>query len=179
MASAIYFAPEQRTGLVVLFNGQSVVYELLHKPEAIAEAAFARMIGEFPAARWWGFTRSSPWRRYCSWGSCFDPSPALCGRRRVASPSFVQPGEPRWLGTALTIWGRLMLPDAGPVDGAGDVGGPVEILVQIDLGQVLAAYAALQLLTFSVVAATVVARQARRLGGPAPERLLEARRLAG
>ena len=48
MASAIYFAPEKRTGLVVLFNGQSVVYELLHKPEAIAEAAFARMIGESP-----------------------------------------------------------------------------------------------------------------------------------
>ena len=46
MASAMYLAPERGVGIVVLYNGQSLVYELLHKGEAIAEAAMAKLLGE-------------------------------------------------------------------------------------------------------------------------------------
>ena len=48
MASAMYLAPDRGVGLVVLYNGQSLLYEVLHKGEAIAEAAMARLVGEPP-----------------------------------------------------------------------------------------------------------------------------------
>ena len=179
MASAIYFAPEQRTGLVLLFNGQSVVYELLHKPEAIAEAAFARMIGESPGGTLVGLYPVFTVATVLLLGFLLRSLTRVMRAAARGEPVVGPVRGRRWLGAALTIWGRLMLPLLVLWTAPATLAAPWEVLVQIDLGQVLAAYATLQLLTFSVVAATVVARQARRLGGPASERLLEAGRLTG
>ena len=48
MASAAFFSPEQRTGVVILLNGQSTLYELAHKPDLIGIAAFELLAGREP-----------------------------------------------------------------------------------------------------------------------------------
>jgi CubicO group peptidase (beta-lactamase class C family) len=45
MASYQAVIPSRGLGVVVLFNAQSVMYELLHKPDSIGQAAVARLIG--------------------------------------------------------------------------------------------------------------------------------------
>ena len=166
-------------GLVVLFNGQSVVYELLHKPEAIAEAAFARMIGESPGGTLVWLYPIFTMATVLLLGFLLRSLTRVMRAAARGEPVVRPVRGRRWLGAALTIWGRLILPVLVLWTAPATLAAPWEVLVQIDLGQVLAAYATLQLLTFSVVVATVVARQARRLGGPAPEPLLEAGRLTG
>ena len=48
MASAAFFSPEQKTGVVILLNGQSTLYELAHKPDLIGIAAFELLEGREP-----------------------------------------------------------------------------------------------------------------------------------
>ena len=48
MAAFEAVIPARRLGVVVLLNAQSVLYELLHKPDAIGMAAVAQLIGREP-----------------------------------------------------------------------------------------------------------------------------------
>ena len=179
MASAMYVAPDQRTGLVVLFNGQSVIYELLHKPEAIAEAAFARMIGKSPGGTLVGLYPIFTVAMVLLLAFLLR-SLARVVRAAARGESVVRPVRGhRRLGAAMTIWGGLVLPLLVLWTTPAMLAAPWEILVQIDLGQVLAAYATLQLLTFGVVVAAVVARRARGLDAPVAKPFAGARRLAG
>jgi hypothetical protein len=166
MSSAMYFAPDQRTGLVVLFNGQSVIYELLHKPEAIVEAAFARMIGEPPGGTLVGLYPIVTVAALLLLAFLLR-SFARVVRTAARGESVVRPVRgSRRLGAAITVWGGLVLPTLILWTTPAMLAAPWEILVQIDLGQVLAAYATLELLTFGVVVAAVVGRRARGLQAP-------------
>jgi CubicO group peptidase (beta-lactamase class C family) len=167
MASVVYLAPERRMGIVVLFNGQSVLYELLHKPEAIAEAAFARMLGEPSGGTLVGL--------YPVFGIATVTLLVLQMRtlaRAVRRAGRREPAiEPvrgsRGLGVILTVWGRLVVPIVILLTTPSTLGAPWDILVHIDLGQVLAAYAMLQLLIASAIGAAVVRRRMPAGGVPA------------
>jgi CubicO group peptidase (beta-lactamase class C family) len=156
MASAVYLAPDQRMGIVVLFNGQSVLYELLHKPEAIAEAAFARMLGQ-PA----GGTLVGLY-------PVFAVATIVLLALQVRSLARVVRGAVRReatvrsvlgshrLGLMWAIWGRLVVPALILSTIPTTLAAPWDILVHIDVGQVLAAYAVLQLLTAGASGAAVL-----------------------
>ena len=145
MASAMYLAPERGVGLVLLLNGQSVLYELLHKPDAIGEAAFARMLGE-PA----GGTLSA---LYPAFTLAMALLVALQGRALVRAVRAGRRGQPsvrtalgsRWLGIGLAVWGSLVVPVLILWTVPATLGAPWSILVQIDVGQALAAYAGLRI----------------------------------
>ena len=163
MGSAIYLAPEQGLGIVVLFNGQSLLYEMLHKPEAIAEGAMARLVGE-PA----GGTLMA---LYPVFTLAVLAMVVLQLRSLVRAAGRARRGEPatraflgsRRLGIGLAVWGRLVVP-ALVLTGMPDMfGAPWDILVQIDLGQALFAYAVLQLLIGAVGVGLHVMRIVARL----------------
>lgn len=179
LASAVYLSPEQRMGIVVLFNGQSVVYELMHKPEAIAEAAFARMLVESPSGTLVGlypiFTVASVVLLALLLRSFVRVLRAAARGESVLRPVRGH----RRLGVVMTVWGGLVLPLLVLWTTPATLAAPWEILIQIDVGQVLAAYATLRLVTFGVIVATVCARRAGGLGGPAAEPLAPAGTLAG
>ena len=161
MASVVYLAPERQMGLVVLLNAQSVVYELLHKPEAIAEAAFAHMLGEPVGGTLVGLLPSL----HCvdlillAFQLLFLVRVVRSGTRGepVVRPFFGR----RRLGVLGAALGRLVLPALVLWTTPDGLGGPWGILVQIDLGQVLAAYASLQLLTLGAMVASVSRGSAR------------------
>jgi CubicO group peptidase (beta-lactamase class C family) len=144
MASAMYLAPERGVGLVLLFNGQSVLYELLHKPEAIGEAAFARMLGEAP-----GGTLSA---LYPAFNLALALLVALQVRALVRAaqagrrgrPGFRTPLGRRWLRIALAVWGSAVVPVLILWTVPATLGAPWSILVHIDVGQALAIYAGLR-----------------------------------
>lgn len=158
MSSAMYLAPDRGLGIVMLFNGQSVIYELLHKPDAIAEAAFAQMMAEpaggtlallYPAfdiavIAMVVLQLRSLWR--------------VIGNARRGEPTIQPFHGSRFLGIALAVFGRLLSPLLILWTVPEVLGAPWEILVQIDLGQVLAAYVVLQLANFVVTVAPTIAR---------------------
>lgn len=163
MGSAIYLAPDRNLGIVVLYNGQSLVYELLHKPEAIAEAAMARLLGE-PAGgtlvalypvfalavlAMLALQLRSLWR--------------AAGRARRGEPATRAVLGSRRLGLGLAVWGQLVVPALILISTPDTLGAPWGILVQIDLGQALFGYAVLQLLIGAVGIGPYVVRLLARL----------------
>ena len=158
MASAMYLAPDHGIGLVVLYNGQSLVYELLHKAEAIAEAAMAKLVGE-PAGGTLGAL-------YPVFTVAVVLMVGLQLRSLVRAVRRVRRGERmvrpvlgrRSIGVAAAAWGWLILPALVLLATPDTLGAPWSVLVHIDLGQALAAYAVLQLLVGGVSVAPTVAR---------------------
>ena len=59
MASAAFFSPEQKTGVVILLNGQSTLYELAHKPDLSGSPRSSCSKVESPMARSRPCTRRS------------------------------------------------------------------------------------------------------------------------
>lgn len=163
MGSAIYLAPEQGVGVVVLFNGQSLLYEMLHKPEAIAEGAMARLVGE-PA----GGTLMA---LYPVFTLGVLAMVALQLRSLWRAAAHARRGEPatrpvlgsRRLGIGLAGWGRFVVPALILTSASDTFGAPWDILVQIDVGQALFAYAVLQLLIGAVGIGPQVVRLVGRL----------------
>lgn len=162
LGSAMYLAPSEGVGIVLLLNGQSVLYELLHKPEAIAEAAFARMLGEPAggtlAALYPAFTLAAIAMIVLQVRSLVR----IVGRLRRREPTIKPVLHSPWLGAGLAIWGRIALPGLVLVTTPDTLGAPWEVLLQIDVGQVLAAYAGLQLLIGAATVAPAVGGLARR-----------------
>jgi CubicO group peptidase (beta-lactamase class C family) len=158
MASAMYLAPDQKVGLVVLYNGQSLVYELLHKGEAIAEAAMAKLIGESA-----GGTLNA---LYPAFTVAVVLMVALQLRALIRAARRARRGEPtvrplfgkRMLGLAAATWSWMLVPAFVLWSTPDTLGAPWTVLVHIDLGQALAAYAVLQLLIGAVSLAPIVAR---------------------
>ena len=109
MASAVFFSPEQRFGVVLLLNGQSTLYELAHKPDLIGMAAFALLAGREPDGTI-GFLY--PLRR----GG--RPAPRLDRLApRPSCPADVswRAGPPRlfghlWLGVIVAVWLDVIIP---------------------------------------------------------------------
>ena len=165
MASAMYLAPDENLGIVVLFNGQSVVYELLHKGEAIVEAAMAQLIGE-PAGGTLGAL-------YPAFTAAVVLMVALQLRGIVRSVRRVRRGEPairpvlgsRSIGVAAAALSMLIVPAYVLWTTPETLGAPWSVLVHIDLGQALAAYAVLQLVSGTVIVAPLALRLA---GGARP-----------
>jgi CubicO group peptidase (beta-lactamase class C family) len=159
MASVVYLAPEHRMGIVVLFNGQSVVYELLHKPEAIVEAAFARMLGEPAGGTLVGLYPVFAIATVTLLGLQLR-SLARVVRRAARREAVIEPVRgSRPLAAILTVWGRLAVPIVILLTTPATLGAPWDILVHIDLGQILAGYALLQLLIATAMGAAVVMRR--------------------
>ena len=163
MASAMYLAPDEDLGIVVLFNGQSVVYELLHKGEAIVEAAMAKLVGE-PAGGTLGAL-------YPAFTAAVALMVAMQLRGIVRAVRRVRHGEPvvrpvlgsRSIGVAAAALSLLVVPAYVLWTTPETLGAPWSVLVHIDLGQALAAYAILQL----VAGAVIVVPRAIRLAGAA------------
>ena len=163
LGSAIYLSPEHGLGIVVLFNGQSLLYEMLHKPEAIAEGAMARLVGEPPGGTLMAL--------YPVFTLAVLAMVVLQLRSLVRAVGRARRGEPatravlgrRWLGIGLAVWGRLVVPALILVGTPDTFGAPWDILVQIDLGQALFAYAVLQLLIGAVGVGPHLVRLAARL----------------
>ena len=168
MASAMYLAPAQGVGIVVVYNGQSLVYELLHKGEAIAEAAMAKLIGE-PA----GGTLSMLYPAFIAGVVLMV---VLQIRSLVRAVRRARRGEPavrsilgrRSIGIAAAAWGWLVLPAYVLLATPEMFAAPWSVLVHIDLGQVLAVYAVLQLLIGGVVLAPAIGGHASRLAFRSP-----------
>jgi len=159
MASVAYLAPEHRMGIVVLFNGQSVLYELLHKPEAIAEAAFARMLGEPPGGTLVGLYPVFAIATVMLLAFQLRLL-ARVVRRAARREAVIEPVRgSRLLAAILTVWARLVVPIVILLTMPATLGAPWDILVHIDLGQVLAGYAVLQLVIASAIGAAVVIRR--------------------
>lgn len=174
MASAAFFSPEQKTGVVILLNGQSTLYELAHKPDLIGIAAFELLEGREPDGT---ITLMYP---------AFDAiSILLIGFLVWRLGSLVRrvrrggAGAPtvlgnRWLGIAATVWFSGIVPVEIFLRMPDLLGAPWTTLVQIDLGLVALAFAALRLATGLVWLAVLVAWLRRRLladrasSGPAP-----------
>ncbi len=158
MGSAMYLAPERGLGIAVLYNGQSLVYELLHKGEAIAEAAMARLIGE-PAGGTLGAL-------YPAFTLAVVAMVVLQLRALVRATRRSRAGEPtirpvfgrRSIGVAAATWSWLVVPGLVLWGTPETFGAPWSVLVHIDLGQALAAYAVLQLLIGAVSVVTAVTR---------------------
>jgi hypothetical protein len=152
MASAVFFSPEQRFGVVLLLNGQSTLYELAHKPDLIGMAAFALLAGREPDGTI-GFLYPA-----------FDLAAVLLLgwiawrlarlTRRVHRGDSVAPrlfGH-LWLGVIFAVWLDAIIPVELFVLVPNLLAAPWTTLVRIDLCQVLFAFGLLRLLTGLVLA---------------------------
>jgi CubicO group peptidase (beta-lactamase class C family) len=147
MASAVFFSPEQRFGVVVLLNGQSTLYELAHKPDLIGMAAFALLAGREPDGT------------IAFLYPAFDVAAVLIlawiAWRLLRTVLRMRRGEsvaPRpfgrlWLGAILVIWLDAIIPFELFVLVPSVLAAPWSTLVRIDFGQVLLAFALLRLAT--------------------------------
>jgi hypothetical protein len=110
MASVAFFSPERRNGVVVLLNGQSVLYEIAHKPDLIGLAAFELLQGHEPDG-----TLATLYPvfdavclaviAYLGWGLTRVVRDARRGRLRLPHPLCR-----RWLGVAWLVWLDLVMP---------------------------------------------------------------------
>ena len=162
LASAMYLAPEKGMGIVVLFNGQSVVYELLHKPEAIAEGAFARLLGEPASGTLVGLYPVFALAVAAMIVLQLRSLRRVVGRARRGEPMVTPFLRSRRLGVAMGLWGRLIVPGLVLWTTPGTLAAPWTTLIQIDLGQAMAAYALLQLAIGVVAVGPWMARLAGR-----------------
>ena len=152
MASAVFFSPEQRFGVVLLLNGQSTLYELAHKPDLIGMAAFALLAGREPDGTI-GFLYPA-----------FDAAAGLLlgwiAWRLVRVARRMRRGEsvaPRllghlWLGVIVAVWLDVIIPFELFLLVPNLLAAPWTSLVRIDLGQVLFAFVLLRLMTGIVLA---------------------------
>ena len=153
MASAVFFSPEQRFGVVLLLNGQSTLYELAHKPDLIGMAAFALLAGREPDGTI-GFLYPA-----------FDAAAVLLlgwiawrlrpdcrGGCIVASRSPRACSATCWLGVIVAVWLNAIIPFELFLLVPNLLAAPWTSLVRIDLGQVLFGFALLRLATGVILA---------------------------
>ena len=152
MASAVFFSPEQRFGVVLLLNGQSTLYELAHKPDLIGMAAFALLAGREPDGTI-GFLYPA-----------FDAAAILLlgwiAWRLVRTARRMHRGEPvaprlfghLWLGVIVAVWLDAIIPFELFLLVPNLLAAPWTSLVRIDLGQVLFGFALLRLATGVILA---------------------------
>src|SRR4051812_25801384 len=167
MASAAFFSPEQKTGVVILLNGQSTLYELAHKPDLIGIAAFELLEGREPDGTITLMYLAVDAISILLIGFVASRLLALVRRARrgaVGVPRFL--GN-RWLGIAITVWFGAVVPVEIFLEVPGLLGAPWTTLVQIDLGLVAFGFAGLRLATGAVWLAILVVSLRRRLAvGP-------------
>ena len=147
MASAVFFSPEQRFGVVLLLNGQSTLYELAHKPDLIGMAAFALLAGREPDGTI-GLLYPA-----------FDAAAILLlgwiARRLLRTVRRMHRGEPvtprlfghLWLGVIVAVRLDAIIPFELFLLVPNVLAAPWTSLGRIDLGQVLFGFALLRLAT--------------------------------
>lgn len=152
MASVALFAPDLHEGIVLLLNGQSVLYELAHKPDLIGAAAFSMLVGRQPGgtlvllypalivlvALLLGYTLFRLVRTVRRARRSEDMVPTFLGRRS--------------LGILVALYLDLVLPIQILYWVPVFLGAPWTVLLRIDIGQVAFAFATLRLLTGVVIA---------------------------
>jgi hypothetical protein len=167
MASAAFFSPEQKTGVVILLNGQSTLYELAHKPDLIGIAAFELLEGREPDGT---ITFMYPvfdaisilLLGFIAWRLV-----ALVRRTRRGSVTAPTLLGKRSLGIAVTVWLSVVVPIEVLLAMPGLLGAPWTTLVQVDLGLVAFAFAGLRLAT-GAVWLTILVLSVRRRSAAGP-----------
>ena len=157
MASAAFFSPEQKTGVVILLNGQSTLYELAHKPDLIGIAAFELLEGREPDGTFTFMYLAVDAISILLIGFVTWRLVSLLGRARRGQAGMPRLLGNRWLGVAITIWLGGIVPIEIFLGLPGLLGAPWTTLVQIDLGLVAVAFAALRLANGAVCLAIFVA----------------------
>jgi CubicO group peptidase (beta-lactamase class C family) len=156
MASYQAMIPSRGLGVVLLFNAQSPLYELLHKPDAVGQAAVARLIGHQGPGTLALF--------YPAFDLLVLLLLAMLVRnliRLVRSPLALRsrPWPTTWRDRALLglrLYLDLVVPFAILSQAPALLGADWSILVRIDLGLVLAMIAAVRLLDGAVRLARTV-----------------------
>ena len=145
MAAVELWSPDQRVGIVLLLNGQSTIYELAHKPDLIATAAFQSLVGREP-----GGTLAF---LYPALDLLFAVVLGFMVFRLVMHARRMRRGDSlmpralgnRWLGIALVIWLDAIVPIEILWRFPDLLAAPWSVLAGIDLGQVVLAFALLRL----------------------------------
>jgi hypothetical protein len=145
MASAAFFSPERRNGIVLLLNGQSVLYEIAHRPDLIGLAAFELLEGHQP-----GGTLASLYQvfdalclaviAYLGWRLA-----RVVRNARRGDLSSPRPLGRRWLGVVWLVWLDLVVPVEILVTVPRLLGAPWWTLVRTDVGLVALLVASLRL----------------------------------
>jgi CubicO group peptidase (beta-lactamase class C family) len=162
MASAAFFSPEQKTGVVILLNGQSTLYELAHKPDLIGIAAFELLEGREPDGTITAMYPAFDVIALLLVGFVVWRLLVLVRRARRGSVGAPTVFGNRWLGVATTVWLSVIVPVEIFFNGPNILGAPWTTLVQIDLGLVAFAFASLRAATGLVWLAILLASLQRR-----------------
>jgi CubicO group peptidase (beta-lactamase class C family) len=163
MASVAFFSPERKSGMVILLNGQSTLYELAHKPDLIGMAAFELLVGREPAGT---FALMYPaldvlvavGLGYLVWR-------LISTVRRLRRGESVAPrilGN-RLVGAILAVWLNVVVPVEVLLVVPQFLGAPWPTLVHIDIGLVLLAFAVLRLAIGAVLLVAAIQPLQRRL----------------
>jgi CubicO group peptidase (beta-lactamase class C family) len=147
MASAAFFAPNRGLGLVLLLNGQSTLYELLHKPDSIAESAFQQMLGQAPQGTLELFYPVFDTFVIALFGTIWYRLIRLIRRSRNGQSVAPRLFGRAALGLAFAVWLNAVVPIAILVNGPRLLGAPWTVLVRIDVGLVLFLFAVTRLAT--------------------------------
>jgi hypothetical protein len=169
MASAAFFSPKQKTGVVILLNGQSTLYELAHKPDLIGIAAFELLQGREPDGTITFMYPAFDAISILLIGFLVWRLVSLVRRARRGPVGAPKLFGNRWLGIAFTLWLSAIVPVEIFLAIPGLLAAPWTTLVQIDLGLVAFAFAALRLAIGLIWLAVLIAWLRRRLpSGPVP-----------
>ncbi len=183
MAAVEVLVPGRRLGVAVLFDAQSVLYELLHKPDAIGLGVAALLTGRQPGGTFVllyptldlvavavfvllgrGLLRAVRGARLTGGGGAASDVPGA-GQERPSRLRTARRRAGRAVGLAVAAYLGLVVPVAILVGGPALLGAGWPALARTDLGMVLLGVAGLRLAIASVRAGGwLMARRARRRG---------------
>lgn len=140
MASYMALVPGRRLAVAVLFNGQSALYETLHKPDSIGLAMTERLMGVEPIG-----TEAFLY-------PAFDLVAILVlagmarGTLLAARPSLARPWTPRrWLLLVVRAYADVVVPMVILTRFPSLFGAGWDVMIRVDIDQVVAAIAVLRI----------------------------------
>jgi CubicO group peptidase (beta-lactamase class C family) len=168
MASAVMFAPDRGLGIVILFNGQSTLYELFRKPDSITLAAFQQLLGQAPTGTLTLFYPAFDLAAllliaYTTWHFLTVVRRAHRGEPLVGR--FIRSHR---LAIAVAIWLNLVVPVAILTRLPDLLAAPWWILVRLDIGLVAFVFAILRLATGAALVVGVTYRWRQRVASATP-----------
>jgi CubicO group peptidase (beta-lactamase class C family) len=162
MASVVFFAPEQHLGMVLLLNGQSTLYELVHKPDFIGTAIIQKLAGREPAGTLQFLYPAVDAISLALIGFAAWRLAVVAVRLRRGTPNRVRAfGKPS-LGIVLSIFLYGIVPAEILLNVPRFLAAPWTTLVRIDIGLVLFTFAMLRLATGILILGPHASRWARR-----------------
>jgi hypothetical protein len=145
MSAVELFSPERRMGIVVLLNGQSTLYELFHKADLIANAAWQQLLGQEPTGTIAFFYPA--FDALAAVLLLFTAWRLVVLARRIRSGQPVQPRilGSRWLGIFVAVWLSAIIPVEILLRLPDVLAAPWTVLIRLDIGLVAATFAILRL----------------------------------